>query len=155
MRQYPADRIRNVGLFSHGGAGKTSLAEALLFDTGTTTRLGRVDEGNTVTDYDPDEIKRRISVSAAFANAVAPVQFPIGAEKRFRGVVDLLAEEAYTYGEDSSGRFTASPVPDELKTDEETYRRQLVEAIAEQDEELMMRYLEDDTIATEELAAGL
>ena len=63
LRQYPADRIRNVGLFAHGGAGKTSLAEALLFDTKATTRLGRVDEGNTVTDYDPDEIKRRISVS--------------------------------------------------------------------------------------------
>jgi elongation factor G len=67
LRQYPADRIRNVGLFGHGGAGKTSLAEALLFDTKATTRLGRVDEGNTVTDYDPDEIKRRISVSAALA----------------------------------------------------------------------------------------
>ena len=67
LRQYPADRIRNVGLFGHGGAGKTSLAEALLFDTNATTRLGRVDEGNTVTDYDPDEIKRRISVSAALA----------------------------------------------------------------------------------------
>ena len=67
LRQYPADRIRNVGLFGHGGAGKTSLSEALLFDTKATTRLGRVDEGNTVTDYDPDEIKRRISVSAALA----------------------------------------------------------------------------------------
>ena len=58
LRQYPADRIRNVGLFGHGGAGKTSLAEALLFDTKATTRLGRVEEGNTVADYDPDEIKR-------------------------------------------------------------------------------------------------
>ena len=67
LRQYPADRIRNVGLFGHGGAGKTSLAEALLFDTKATTRLGRVEEGNTVTDYDPDEIKRGISVSAALA----------------------------------------------------------------------------------------
>ena len=71
LPHYPADRIRNVGLFAHGGAGKTSLAEALLFDTKATTRLGRVDEGNTVTDYDPDEIKRRISVSAA----VAPVEW--------------------------------------------------------------------------------
>ena len=67
MKQYSADRIRNVGLFAHGGAGKTSLAEALLFDTKATTRLGRVDEGNTVTDYDPDEIKRSFSVSAALA----------------------------------------------------------------------------------------
>ena len=71
MKQYPADRIRNVGLFSHGGAGKTSLTEALLFDTRATTRLGRVEEGNTVSDFDPDEIKRRISVSTG----VAPVEW--------------------------------------------------------------------------------
>lgn len=64
LKQYPAERIRNVGLFSHGGAGKTSLAEALLFDTGAITRLGRVEEGNTTSDFDPDEIKRHISVSA-------------------------------------------------------------------------------------------
>ena len=53
MRQYPADRVRNVGLFGHGGCGKTSLAEALLFDTHATTRLGRVLDGNTVTDSTP------------------------------------------------------------------------------------------------------
>src|SRR4051812_557895 len=65
LKQYAPERIRNVGLFSHGGAGKTSLAEALLFDSGAITRLGRVEEGNTVSDFDPDEIKRHISVSAA------------------------------------------------------------------------------------------
>ena len=243
MKQYPADRIRNVGLFAHGGAGKTSLAEALLFDTKATTRLGRVDEGNTVTDYDPDEIKRRISVSlavapiewrdtkinvidapgyadfigevksalrvcdaaiilidasagvevgteqawrlaeergvprmifinkmdrenadfaralssvrGAFGNACAPIQFPIGAERQFKGVVDLLGEQAHTYADNGSGTFASGPIPDDLKDAEETYRRQLVEAIADQDEELMMRYLEDEEISTEELAAGL
>ena len=67
MKQYTADRIRNVGLFSHGGAGKTSLAEALLYDSETVNRLGKVEEGTTVTDFDPDEIKRRISVSTALA----------------------------------------------------------------------------------------
>ncbi|MFN8592632.1 MAG: elongation factor G [Thermomicrobiales bacterium] len=243
MKQYSADRIRNVGLFAHGGAGKTSLAEALLFDSKATTRLGRVDEGNTVTDYDPDEIKRRISVSlavapvewrdtkiniidapgyadfigevksalrvcdaaiivvdasagvevgteqawrlaeergiprlifinkmdrenanfdsalasarAAFGTAVAPIQFPIGAEKQFRGVVDLLSEQAFSYADGTAGAFETGPIPDQLKSAEETYRRQLVESIAEQDEDLMMRYLEDDAISTEELAAGL
>ena len=243
MKQYPADRIRNVGLFGHGGAGKTSLAEALLFDTKATTRLGKVEEGNTVTDFDPDEIKRRISVSAAvapvewretkinvidapgyadfigdvksalrvadaaiivmdasagvevgteqawrlaeergiprvifinkmdrenadfaralasaraaFGNAVAPIQFPIGAEKQFRGVVELLTEQAHTYTDGGTGTYESGPIPDDLREEEETYRRQLVEAIAEQDEELMMRYLEDDEISVEELAAGL
>jgi len=67
MKDYPADAIRNVGLFSHGGAGKTSLAEAMLFQSGAINRLGRVEEGTTTTDYDPDEVKRRISVSTALA----------------------------------------------------------------------------------------
>ncbi|HEX2922520.1 MAG TPA: elongation factor G [Chloroflexota bacterium] len=67
MKEYQAEQIRNVGLFSHGGAGKTSLAEAMLFQAGTINRLGRVEEGSTTTDYDPDEIKRHISVSTALA----------------------------------------------------------------------------------------
>jgi len=65
MKTYPSDKIRNIGLFSHGGAGKTSLAEALLYNTGATNRLGKVEEGNTVADYDPEETKRHISVSTA------------------------------------------------------------------------------------------
>ncbi|HEV2109605.1 MAG TPA: GTP-binding protein, partial [Thermomicrobiales bacterium] len=71
MKQYPANRIRTVGLFSHGGAGKTSLTEALLFDTGTINRLGRVEDGTTTSDFDPDEIKRHHSVSTA----VAPLEW--------------------------------------------------------------------------------
>lgn len=67
MKEYQAEQIRNVGLFSHGGAGKTSLAEAMLFQSGAITRLGKVEEGTTTTDYDPDEIKRTISVSTALA----------------------------------------------------------------------------------------
>ncbi len=67
MKEYPAEQIRNVGLFSHGGAGKTSLAEAMLFQSGAINRLGKVEEGSTTTDFDPDEIKRRISVSTAVA----------------------------------------------------------------------------------------
>ncbi|MBI4318915.1 MAG: elongation factor G [Chloroflexi bacterium] len=62
MKNLKTEQLRNVGLFSHGGAGKTSLAEAMLFNAGVINRLGRVDEGNTVSDYDPDEIKRHISV---------------------------------------------------------------------------------------------
>jgi elongation factor G len=67
MKEYQAEQIRNIGLFSHGGAGKTSLAEALLFQSGAINRMGKVEEGSTTTDYDPDEIKRRISVSTALA----------------------------------------------------------------------------------------
>jgi len=243
VKQYSADRIRNIGLFAHGGAGKTSLAEALLFDTKSTTRLGKVEEGNTVTDFDPDEIKRGISVSAAvapvewrdtkiniidapgyadfivdvksalrvadaaiividasagvevgteqawrlagergiprmifinkmdrenadfaralasaraaFGNKVAPIQFPIGAEKGFKGVVELLSEQAHIYADNSSGAFESGSIPEECREEEETYRRPLIESIAERAEEMTMRYLEDDPISIEELAAGL
>jgi elongation factor G len=243
VKQYPADRIRNVGLFSHGGAGKTSLTEALLFDAQATTRLGRVEDGNTVADFDPEEVKRRISVSTAiapvewrgtkinlldapgyadflgevksalrvcdaalilidasagvevgteqawrlaeerglprmlfvnkmdrenadfdaalasareaFGKAVGPIQFPIGREKGFRGIVDLLAEEARTFHDNGDGGFETGPIPGDLQERCETYRRQLVEAIAEHDEALMMRYLEDDPISNQELVDGL
>jgi elongation factor G len=243
VKQYSADRIRNVGLFSHGGAGKTSLTEALLFDTKATTRLGRVEDGNTVADFDPDEIKRHISVNAAvapvewrdtkinlvdapgyadfmgdvvsalrvvdaalilmdasagvevgteqawrlserqgvarmifvnkmdrenadfaqalesarrtFGKSVAPIQFPIGSQKSFKGIVDLLSEQAYVFQDNASGGFETTDIPAELQDECQTYRQQLVEAIAEQDEELMLRYLEDDPISTEELIAGL
>ena len=60
-------KIRNVGLAGHGSGGKTTLAEALLFDAGATTRLGRVEDGTTVLDYDEDEIKRKITISTAQA----------------------------------------------------------------------------------------
>src|SRR5687767_6217937 len=71
MKAYGTSQLRNVGLFSHGGAGKTSLLEAMLFTSHAVSRMGRVDEGNTVSDYDPDETKRHISVQVS----VAPVEW--------------------------------------------------------------------------------
>ena len=65
MQQYGLDSIRNIVLLSHSGAGKTSLAEAALFTSGAITRLGRVDDGATTSDYEPDEIKRKISINLA------------------------------------------------------------------------------------------
>src|SRR6266851_4057622 len=60
-------KIRNVGVVGHGGVGKTSLVEALLFAAGSVTRQGKVDDGTTTTDFDPDEIKRKISINSAVA----------------------------------------------------------------------------------------
>ncbi len=70
MASYPPSRIRNVALVGHNGAGKTSVAEALLFATGATTKLGKVDDGSTVTDFEPEEVKRHMSLSLAMAPAV-------------------------------------------------------------------------------------
>jgi elongation factor G len=67
MKDYTVEKLRNVCLMSHGGAGKTTLAEAMLFNTGVLDRFGKVNDGNTTTDYDPEEIKRKISISTAIA----------------------------------------------------------------------------------------
>ena len=67
MKSYPTENIRNIVLVGHGGAGKTSLAEAMLFRAGATTRVGKINEGNTITDFDEEEIRREISVSTALA----------------------------------------------------------------------------------------
>ncbi|MEG0943885.1 MAG: elongation factor G [Angelakisella sp.] len=71
MKQYSADRIRNVAIAGHSGAGKTSLAEAMLYRAKTSERLGRVADGNTICDFDSEEIKRKVSVSSA----VAPMEW--------------------------------------------------------------------------------
>jgi elongation factor G len=71
MKVYRAEQIRNVALISHVGAGKTSLVDAALFDSGAVTRQGRVDDGTSISDYDPDEVKRRMSLNAK----VLPVEW--------------------------------------------------------------------------------
>lgn len=67
MAKFEVEKIRNVAVIAHGGAGKTSLVEAMLFDTGSTDRLGNVEDGNTVTDFEPEEIERKISISSSIA----------------------------------------------------------------------------------------
>ena len=239
MKHYVADNIRNIGLFSHGGAGKTSLAEAMLFATGATTRLGKVEDGNTVTDFDGDEIKRHMSISLALApvefgehkinvvdvpgyadflgevqstlavvdaavilldgsagvevgsekawtlaseadvpkilfvnkmdrdNAdfgrtiesartvlgpmVGPLQLPIGAEKSFRGVADILSGRAYMFDDANPGKSIETEIPDEFKRPVREARGQLIEAAADSDEVLMERYLNDEEISDDEL----
>jgi len=68
MRRVEPNFIRNIGTFGHGGEGKTSLVEAILFDTGINTRLGRVDDGSSIMDFEPEEINRKISISASLAH---------------------------------------------------------------------------------------
>ncbi|NWF92874.1 MAG: elongation factor G [Syntrophaceae bacterium] len=68
MKRFEASQIRNIGTFGHGGEGKTSLSEAILFDTGENSRLGRVDDGSSVMDFEPEEINRKISISASLSH---------------------------------------------------------------------------------------
>ena len=65
MKDYAPEKIRNVAIVGHGSCGKTSLTSAFLYDAGATNRLTKVENGNTVTDYDPDEIERQISINSA------------------------------------------------------------------------------------------
>jgi len=68
MKRVETTNIRNIGTFGHGGEGKTSLVEAMLFDTGENTRLGRVDDGSSLMDFEPEEINRKISISASLSH---------------------------------------------------------------------------------------
>jgi elongation factor G len=243
MKVYDAPSIRNIALVGHGGCGKTSLVSAMLFDMGAINRLGRVDDGTTVTDFDPDEIERRISLQTALAfgewkktkinlldapgyanflsearsalrvaeaaivvvDAVAgvevqtqkvwgyaeeyglprmivvnrmdrerasfsrtleslersfgrgavPLVIPLGEEKGFVGVTDLLTEKADVYTDDQSGKFQAVDVPAEHREAEKTLRDRLVEMIAESNEELMEEFFEKGTLPQEDLLKGL
>ena len=235
------DKLRNIALIGHGGAGKTSLAEMLLFKTNVTTRLGRVEDGNTSMDFEPEELKRQSSISTAihqytwnktvvnildtpgdqnffsdtkscmqaadgavllidavdgvkvqteqawefaaefnlsclifinkldreradffrtFKDAVdcfepKPIilQLPIGSESEFKGVVDLINMQAYSY--DDEGRASAIDVPADMLELMQSERETLVENIAEADDVLLERYLDGETISDEDIRAAL
>ena len=230
--------IRSIAIVAHGSAGKTSLAEALLFDAGVTTRRGSVENGNTVSDYTAEEQKRQISISTSLLNydykgkkvfvldvpgyadfigdlrsslrvagsavmvvsAVDGIEvqtekawefaqefetstiffinkmdrenadyngvyeqiranltkgayrfmLPIGSEDSFKGVVDVLKDIAYVYSDDS-GKFEEQGIPEDMISDAQRARGYLVEAIVEEDEEMMMRYLDGEDIPIDEL----
>jgi elongation factor G len=232
--------IRNLAFIGHSGCGKTSLAEALLFSTGATNRLGKVDDGTSVLDFEPEELKRKITISSAFhhysykkytvyladtpgddnfmadtravlhvADAavvvvdavdgvkvgtekvwqtandynlprlvfvnkmdreradynqvlaglknilgaqVVPLQFPIGQEAGFKGVVDLVSLKAYTGG---GGKMETGPVPDDLKDDVDQWRGDLLNFAAESDDSLIEKFLEEGDLTPEEIYQGL
>ena len=242
MKKYEAEQIRNIGMIGHGSVGKTSLTEAFLFNAKMVTRLGKVDDGATTTDYDDDEKKRKITINTArafcewnnckinlidtpgfgdfmtdtqislsvadaavvsvcgvagaevmtiktwgfaqqyniprfiflnkmererasfdrafaslrkaFGDNILPVQLPIGQEASFKGVVDLLAQKAYTYN-DASGAVVEGAIPADMADDVEMYRMSLIEKAAEGRDDLLEKYLEEGALSDEEVLAGL
>jgi len=235
------ESLRNIALVAHSGAGKTSLAEAMLYDSKVLKRLGRVEDGNTAMDFEPEELKRTSSISSAFhqynwkkhlitiidtpgdqnffsdtrsclqaadgalvvVDAVDGVkvqteqaweftnefdlprvifvnkldreranfdrvfqeigdlfqpkpiilQLPIGAETDFKGVVDLISGKAFVYGED--GKAKEGEVPNDIQELVESEKENLIENIAEADDDLIERYLEGETLSEEDLRKAL
>ncbi len=107
-------------------------------------------------DRDRASLERSLkSLRESCSRSVIPIQLPIGEEKGFKGVVDLVSRKAYVYQADASGRFSESPVPAELVGAVEAAREALIETIAEADERLMEKFFEAGTLTDDELVAGL
>ncbi len=243
MRTYESSEIRNIGLIGHGHSGKTSLAAAFLFTSGGTNRFTHVEEGNTITDYDDEEMQRKVTIStgvafvewrkskinlldtpgfniflndthaalvaadsalvmvdgvagvevqtekvwsfadefrlpcaivinkldrerASFERAVesvqsnfgrtaVPIHLPIGAERDFHGVVDLLRMKAFTYTADGDGKGKEEDIPAAMAADAQKAHEALVEMIAEGNDALMEEFFEKGTLSPEHMTEGL
>jgi elongation factor G len=243
VKVYEGANIRNVALVGHGHAGKTSLVAAALYTAGTAPRLGRVDDGSAPTDYDEEEIARKMSigtgvgfaewgkskinfldtpgfnmfvneaktvlpvveaalvvvdgvagvevvtqrvwgyaeeinlprvivvsrmdrdradaervlesVTQAFGRAVVPLHLPIGKEKGFSGVIDLVKMKAYTYELGGNGKGKEGEIPANLAEAAKAAHEKLVEMIAEGNDALMEEFFEKGTIPEEHLIPAL
>ena len=249
MKSYNTDWIRNVGIVGHGDTGKTQLVSSLLFTAGMTPRLGKVAEGSTVTDWDEEEIARKISINTGLAYAewqapgqaektkinlldtpgystflnetkssliaadaalivvdaaagvqvvtekvwdyateydqprafllnwmdrdlasfdrafeslqrvfgrgVVPLQLPIGSERGFRGVVDLITMKALLYTPDGDGKAKVEEIPAVLADPAKTAHEALVELVAEGDDALMQEFFDQGTLPVDDLKKGL
>ena len=95
------------------------------------------------------------SIHAALNRTVVPIQLPIGEEKSFRGVIDLVAQKAYVFLPDGSGKFSESDIPADMAAEAATARESLIEMVAEADESLMEKFFEAGTLTQEQLVSGL
>lgn len=243
MKQHKLQDIRNIGFVGHGGSGKTSLAESVLFLTGVSDRLGKVGDVSSVMDYDPDEIKRGHSTSSSIAfckfdstkinlidtpgsnnfiadtpatlrivdglvfviSAVEGIQFytekiwkwadelelpriiflnkmdherantgpileaiktklkktpifihlPQGVGEKDSGIVDLIENKFFSYDKGGDGKGKLGSVPADISDEMEISHAELMEAVAEVDDELIEKYLESGELTEEEFSHGL
>jgi len=243
MKPYNAEQIRNVGFIGHGGTGKTSTIEALLYLTGVSDRLGVVGDNSSIMDYDPDEVKRGCSINASLAfceweknkinildtpgtnNFIADtpgcirvcdgavvviaadlgiqyytekvwgwaddsslqriifinkmdssgalikpilesikkkfnvrpllLEMPVGSGENFSGVVDLVENKYFAYKKGGDGKGVPTEIPAELASEVEVSRAEMIEAVAESDDELIESYLDKGELTPEEFNSGL
>jgi elongation factor G len=243
VKVYEGANIRNVAVIGHGHAGKTSLVSAMLYAGNASQRMGRVDDGTATTDYDEEEIARKMSISAglahvewgktkinivdtpgfnmfvheaklvlpvvdaaivvvdgvagvevvtqrgwnyceeyqtprlivasrmdrdradadrvlesltnAFGRAVIPLELPIGKEKNFRGVVDLVTMKAYAYELGGNGKGKETEIPADMKDEAQAQHEKLVELVAEGNDALLEEFFEKGTIPEEDLIPAL
>jgi elongation factor G len=107
-------------------------------------------------DRERASVERSIeSLRTAFGRAIVPVQLPIGEERSFRGIVDLVGMKAWTFATDGSGKPTEGAIPEDLQDRAQAAREALIEMVAEADDTLMERFFEAGTLTQEELVAGL
>lgn len=243
MKVYEGTDVRNVALIGHGHSGKTSLVAGMLYTSGATNRLTRVDEGNTVTDFDDDEIQRKITISTGlafaewakkkinlidtpgfnifindtkaamvasdaalvvvdgvagvevqtekvwsfadefqlpraiiinkldrersdfdralasvhgvFGRTAVPIQLPLGSEKDFKGVIDLIRMKAYTYTNDGDGKGKETEIPADRSDAAQKAHETLVEMVAEGNDALMEEFFDKGTLPAEHILDGL
>jgi elongation factor G len=243
VKVYEGKDIRNVGVVGHGDSGKTTLTAGLLFTSGATNRLLRVDEGNTITDFDDEEVSRKISISTAvavaewkkakinildtpgynifindtraalvaadaalvlvdgvagvevqtekvwqftedfklpraviinkldreradfdrtlsnvqemFGRAAVPIQIPIGSEREFSGVVDLIRMKAYTYSPDGDGKGKEGDIPASLADAAQKAHEALIEMVAEGNDALLEEFFDKGTLPVDHIVDGL
>src|SRR6266581_2647026 len=162
MPHKAADRIRNVALIGHRGGGKTSLHEALLFEAGVVNRLGRVEDGSTTSDYEPDEQEREMSIGATVSSfdhdgrKINLIDTPGDPSFIADTVASLRVADAAVVAQ-GEGRGAPKPqdIPEELVGQAQEYREKLMDEVAENSDELMERYLEGEEIDHDEIVTVL
>jgi len=107
-------------------------------------------------DRDNSNFERTLSsLQEGFGRAVIPIQLPIGSEQQFRGVVDLVSQKAFVYEQDGKGNFSEESIPEEMQSEVEQRREELIEMVAENDDQLMEKFFEEGTLTDQDLSSGL